>query len=869
MARSPHRDSPAKMSHDPGKEQDFPIVGVGASAGGLEAFTLLLGALPADIDMAFVLVQHLDPSHKSGLVELLARDSKLPVREVEDGVKVQPRMVYVNPENAEVTIENNGTLRLHARADSKQPSLPINRFLLSLADDQRDNAIGVILSGAIDDGTVGLQAIRECGGITFAQDQTASVRGMPESAIQADVVDFVLPPAQMAGVLVRISDKSIARADTVAAREPAVNGLGLDAILAHVRQVVGVDMAPYKLATLGRRIHRRLVLLNLANLAEYAKYLEDNPAEVHALYQDMLINVSHMFRDQSTLDFLKNEVLPTLAAKRTAEQPIRIWVAGCASGEEAYSMAIICREFLDRWSLAIPVRIFATDVSARMIAQARSGLYAARAVDDVAEERLKQFFTREGDNYRVNQSIREMCVFAEHNLLTDPPFSRMDIISCCNVLIYFKPASQQKLINTFHYALKPAGYLVLSPSETVGTSRALFSLLDKTHKVYTRKAAMTPSHLNTENNQPLKPTASITRHVVERSEGELDVGKLADNLLLARFTPGSVVIDSDMEIVQFRGVTSMYLEPGSGKASLNIFKMARPGLAMHLRKAIREVKKDRQPFQCTTAIKHDKKTEHIKIEVLPLIANTTAEPYLLVVFAEETDTLNADRDALAASEAKSSKSDAKDRQILHLDLELGEAQDEMRRISDEHETVVQELQLSNEEIRSANEELQTLNEELETSSEELASSNEELITMNQSLRDSNDQLKMSRDFAEAIISTVRESLLVLGPDLRVRTASNSFYRTFSVTREATEGKYIYDLGDGQWQIPALRSLLEDILPKNSNFQDYVVKHDFPGIGPKVMLLNARRILTSDEGDEHMVLLAIEDITNKPHADSSR
>jgi len=488
-------------------------------------------------------------------------------------------------------------------------------------------------------------------------------------------------------------------------------------------------------------------------------------------------------------------------------------------------------------------------------------VYAASVLSDVSEERLERFFVREGDSYRVNQAIREMCVFAEHNLLTDPPFSRMDIISCCNVLIYFKPASQQKLINTFHYALKSTGYLVLSPSETVGTTRTLFSLLDKTHKVYTRKAAMTPANLIPENTHPSKPFVSTARPAAERSESELDVGKLADNLLLARFTPGSVVIDSDMEIVQFRGVTSGYLEPGSGKASLNIYKMARPGLAMHLRKAIRAVKKDKQPFQSTVTLKLDKRNQDIILEVLPLMTNAVTEPYFLIVFTEVNNAIaEADAAGGTGKHAKLSKPDTKDRQILNLDLELSEAQEEMRRISEDHETVVQELQLSNEEIRSANEELQTLNEELETSSEELASSNEELITMNQSLRDSNDQLKVSRDFAEAIIRTVRESLIVLGPDLRVRTASDSFYRTFAVTREATEGKYIYDLGDGQWHIPALQSLLEDILPKNSHFQDYVVKHDFPGIGPKIMLLNARRILTSDEGDEHLVLLAIEDIT---------
>jgi two-component system, chemotaxis family, CheB/CheR fusion protein len=863
MAVAP-RTIQSDESRNSHKTLSFPIVGVGASAGGLEAFTQLLRSLPEKAAMAFVLVQHLDPTHKSSLVELLSRAAKLPVEEIEDGVTIQPNVIYVNPENVEVTIEN-GMLHLHPRAESSQPSLPINRFFISLAEDQQNRAIGVVLSGAAHDGTLGLQAIRSVGGITFAQDKTASVQGMPESAIQADVVDFVLPPDEIAGILVRIGDKSIGRLESI----EEVGDPGLHTILALVRDRVGVDMAPYKTPTLNRRIHRRLLVLNLSSLSGYAKYLEDNPAEIDALYQDMLINVSHMFRDKATLELLESKVLPALAAKGTAKQPMRMWVAGCASGEEAYSLAIICREFLDRWSLSISVQIFATDLSARMIAQARSGLYTPSALTGVSEQRLERFFTREGDNRRVVQDIREMCVFAQHNLLVDPPFSQMDLISCCNVLIYFKPTSQQKLINAFHYALKPGGFLILSPSETVGTSRALFSLLDKSHKVYIRKTPSSVSYLSPGSNFAPRPTFNVAKPM-GRVEDESDVGKLADNLLLARFTPGSVVIDNDMEIVQFRGATSMYLEPSPGKASLNIFKMARPGLGIHLRKAIREVKKDKQPFQCDVVIKHDKGPRSITLEVLPLIATATTEPYFLVVFAENSsDTLHTDTSLVSQPQSKPPKFDAKDRQILQLDLELTEAQNELRRISEDHEAIVQELQLSNEEIRSANEELQTLNEELETTSEELASSNEELTTTNQALRDSNGRLKSSRDFAEAIIQTVRESLIVLSSDLQVRIANESFYRTFSVTAEMTEGKYIYDLGDGQWRIPQLQSLLEDILPKNSHFEDYIVEHTFPNIGPKKMLLDARRIPTKDGEGEYMVLLAIEDITEQKQSNTGK
>lgn len=846
-------------------ERTLRIVGIGASAGGLEAFTQFLQAVPPASNMAYVLVQHLDPTHESGLVDLLAHTTKLPVTEIENGSKALPNHVYIIPSNADLTIKN-AEFCLHPRTAVMGSHLPIDRFLTSLAENQQTNAIGVVLSGAASDGTIGLQAIKAAGGITFVQDESAKYGSMPESAVRAGAADFVLPPAEIAKAIDAVNGR-VRGQELISEPQPetADDFSSFHEILQLLENQTGVAMASYKVGTLQRRIQRRLAVLDIRTLANYTAYIKDSPSEATALYQDMLINVTSFFRDQPTLDFLKQQLLPELLGKTTDNQQLRIWVAGCASGEEAYSLAIVCREFLDQKPNSVTVKIFATDLNATAITQARSGVYTEGAVAGVPDALRERYFTANGANYQVIDAVRDMCVFAAHNLLADPPFLSMDFISCCNVLIYLKPVAQQRLLANFHYALKPSGFLALGTSESVGESRSLFSQVNKSLKVYSRKPVPSPRRLYT-SSMPAKNNVTLPSQLSGSNTYADSTTTLADTVLLSQFTPASVVVDSSLDIIQFHGSTSPYLEAAPGKASLNLYKMARPGLVLHLRKAIRHVKEKKEPYERTVHVKLDTKTQTITLHALPLSSGDNTESSILIVFSVNPDEIRNGSSHASATKGHTNSAEAADnsQHILQLERELAEQQDEMRRLGEDQEIANEELQLANEEVRSSNEELQSLNEELETSSEELASTNEELVSMNQTLRASNEALAAARDYAEAIIATVREPLLVLSSDLRVVIANDSFYRVFKVTKQATEGSPLYELGNGQWRIPKLRSLLENTLSKNNQFQDYQVNFDFPGIGPKAMLLDARRIQT-DKVDDQLILLAIEDITDRQQA----
>jgi two-component system CheB/CheR fusion protein len=844
------------------KQVVFPIVGIGASAGGLEAFTQFLHSLPLTTGMAFVLVQHLDPKHKSSLSDLLTKATALPVHDIEDGVKLQPNCVYVIPTNRDLTI-SKGVLRLHKREQSKQPTHPIDRFFISLAQDQQRNAIGVVFSGGDGDGSKGLQAIKAAGGVCFAQNQTAAFPSMPESAIATGAVDFILSPAGIAKALGRISHQlPVSSTSFIQAQQGQSDDADqLQEILSLLRLQTGTDLSQYKTTTLKRRVTRRLIVNNLDNLSAYVACLQNNRPEADALLKDMLINVTSFFRDPPALAELQRTVLPALVINHSDDKPLRVWVAGCASGEEAYSLAIIIQEFLDKRSLSMPVQIFATDLSGAAIAGARRGQYTPETVSKVSQQRLKQFFIHQGENYQIVQSIRDMCVFAPHNLAVDPPFSGLDIVSCCNVLIYLQPSLQLRLLRTFHYALKPAGYLILGTSETVGSSQTLFSPVDKKHKIYHRKDGVTPLQLERPHAAQSGNSSDTMKPMNEIANGETEVGRAVDGLLLSRYVPASVVVDLDMEIIQFRGVTSPYLQPASGRASLNLLKMTSPSLSHALRSAVNNVQKSHTPYKKDGLVIKDGDTvREVAIEVMPLPA--ISRGHLLVIFTDTAadSVTQVVPVSTTGHPSKALKASVKDRRISTLEQEAEAAQEEVKRLAEEQEAYNEELQSSNEEIRSSNEELQTLNEELETSGEELQSTNEELQTLNRELRTINEQVNAARNYIDAITQTVRDPFVVLGTDLRVVSANDNFYKTFKVVKKDTVGKLIYEIGNNQWDIPELRELLEKILPERTVFNDFEVAHDFPGIGHKNMLLNARQI-----DHDQLILLAIEDITERQAA----
>jgi len=834
----------------------FSIVGIGASAGGLEAVTQLLHALPTNSGMGFVLVQHLDPTHESILADLLSRATLMPVVEASNDTQVKPNNVYVIPHNKDITI-NNGVLKLTNRGKNNKPHMPIDRFFRTLAKSQRKKAIGVILSGTATDGTLGLKEIKNHGGVTFAQDKSAKYQGMPMAAIDSGFVDFVSSPLGIANELIQLNTYPNVKPPKMANnREFPEDEDGLKIIFFMLRRSLGIDFRHYKRTTIMRRIRRRMLFQKIKTLKEYITYLKVNSGELESLFDDLLINVTSFFREPETFQFLYDTVFPRLLKNRSINEPIRIWVPACASGEEVYSIAILLSEFLNENALTLPLQIFGTDVNKSAIEKARLGAYSKSDVKNISSKRLARFFEIIDGVYQINKSIRELCIFAPHNVFGDPPFSKLDLISCCNLLIYLDTSLQERILRTFHFALKSGGFLMLGKSETVGASSGLFSQSDKKYRIYIRKDTQPRGilHFGSNISQKEKQDNNSSTKMSENEIETIDIQKEADLILLGHYTPASVVVNKDLEIVQFRGSTGDYLEPPQGKPTFSLIKMAKGSLGFELRSAITKVKKTGNIFKKENIpINQAEYTRYVTIEVIPL--KKAFELHYLVLF-ENTGNKN----VLPTEQKKEIKykRGEKDRRITELEQELAQTREDMRSITEEQEATNEELQTASEEILSSNEELQSINEELETSKEELESTNEELTTVNEELQNRNEQLIDARDYATAIIRTVQLPLLILDTNLRVKTINKAFLDMFQVSEEATMGNLIYELGNGQWNIPALLTLLKEILPKNNYFDNYEITHNFPSIGQKIMLLNARKFFK----DGQNILLVIEDITNR-------
>ncbi|BAY22164.1 signal transduction histidine hinase [Calothrix sp. NIES-2100] len=993
-------DSPAEQSSNPEQQNHqnelFPIVGMGASAGGLEAFTQLLSHLPNDTGMGFVLIQHLSPNQKSLLSEILSRASTMSVVEVRDGMVVEPNHVYVIPPNAKMTIVE-GVLKLSPREKTSGFFMSVDAFLISLAQDRGNKAIGIVLSGSDGDGTRGLEFIKEAGGITFAQCQeSAKVTGMPNTAVASGNVDFILTPREIAEELVKLSRHPYinqpppATQTEVAELLPASSD-ALSTIFSLLRTATGVDFHHYKQNTLKRRILRRMILYKLERLEDYVSYLQENPAEVMALYQDVLITVTSFFRDSESFEALKTKVFPLITHERTPDLPIRIWVAGCSTGQEAYSIAISLLEFLSNQIIATTIQIFATDINEAVIEIARIGFYKPNQVTEVSPERLQRFFVQVEGGYQISKPVRELCIFARQNLMSDPSFSQLDLITCRNVLIYLGTPIQKKLLPIFHYGLKPTGFLMLGTSETVGEFSDLFSIADRKYKIYSRK--MVPARLGIDliaSNYPLKvntPQPSVG----ENGWTEMEMHTAADQIVLNNYAPVGVAINYDLEIVQFRGQTSSYLQPPPGRPSFNLLKMAREELRLELRTAIHQAKQ-RQTTVRKEGIQiiENGQVRLVRVDVVPFKAHSSDERYFLVLFTDMPSPANTVFESGSDRHIKSArgKQAAAQEEINTLKQELATTKEYLQSIIEEQQATNQNLRAANEEILSSNEELQSTNEELETAKEEIQATNEELNTINDELQRRNfestqvtndlqnllsninipilmlggdlqirrftpvagtifnlistdvgrplsdinhrlnisdlepqilevistlnfksqevqdseghwydlrirpyrtidnkidgavvvlvdidglkrsaEQIRASRDYAEAIVDTVRESIVVLDLNLRVVKANRSFYETFQVLSTQTEQRLIFELGNGQWNIPSLRSLLEDVIPSNAPFQDLEVEHNFEAIGHKIMRLNARRMPQID--NMQLILLVIEDITQQKQLEAER
>lgn len=841
----------------------FPVVGVGASAGGLEALTQLIKALPADTGMGFVLVQHLAPTHASALAEILMRATTMPVVEVQDDSPVEPNHIYVIPPDRGMII-TQGVLQLLPRETGLHR--PVDQFFRSLAEDSRHEAIGVVLSGTATDGTLGLEAIKGEGGITFAQDATAQHEGMPHSAISSGCVDFVLPPEEIAREIVRISKHPYA-VPVAETRKPEdePNFTQLVQLLHHA---TGVDFTHYKFNTLRRRVTRRMVFLKLDTLPEYVKYVRETPAEVDALYQDILINVTSFFRDRESFEALKKKVFARLLKDRSRHDSVRIWTLGCSTGQEAYSLAMAFAEAAEAAGSSVPFQLFATDLNPAGIEKARAGIYPKEIALDVSPERLRRFFTDVDGSYRISKAIRDACVFSRHNVMTDPPFSRMDLISCRNLLIYLEPVLQKKILPTLHYALKPAGCLWLGASETIGAYRNLFDVEDTKHKIYLKKPGSGAGqghfqlHHEGVSRSPFVPIAT-------RTADGADLHHEADRLLSTRYSPPAVLVSADLDILQYRGDTGPYLAPAPGKASLNLLKMLREGLLVGVRAAVlRAGKEGSSVREEGLRVQSDGGSREVAIEVIPIKGGGSKESGFLILF-EDAHVRRADEAPAAPQGSESSRGtsppqlaqpNSPDAEIARLGQELSATREYLQSLIEQQEAANEELQSANEEVQSANEELQSTNEELETSKEEIQSSNEELATVNDELNNRNTELNRVNNDLVNLLGSVQMAIVMLGRDLRVRRFTPAAERLLNLI-PADVGRPLADIKLNLDGLPELEPLLTEVLETVSTTErDVRDKHGH------WYSLRLRRYLTLDNNIDGVVMMLV-DMTDHKRAEA--
>ena len=806
---SSKEDTPAASE----RKNDFLIAAVGASAGGIEAFTELMSNLATDTGMAFVLVQHLDPEHHSMLTELLSKKTAMRVKEVVNGMTVEPNHVYVIPPNATMSISNH-TLKLAPRSEGRGLHMSIDHFMRALAEEQGNRAIGVLLSGSGTDGTAGLAEIQAHGGVTFAQDEeSAKYDSMPRSAVAAGCVDYVLPPKAIARELARIARHPYLVRDQGPELAPAEN-TGLDLVFTLLRKSTGVDFTHYRQTTILRRIHRRMVVHKMEKIDEYVKYLQTNPAEIKALYQDVLINVTSFFRNPKMFDALKAQVFPSITKNRTAEGSLRIWTPGCASGEETYSVAVALLEYLGDKASQTHVQFFGTDISESSISKARSGLYPENIQADVSPERLRRSFTKVEGGYRISKTIRDMCIFAQHNLLNDPPFSQMDVICCRNLLIYLEPVLQNKVIAIFHYAARSGGYLVLGSSEGVGTATNLFSIEDRTHKIFLKKSTGVRQpvtfSLSTRGDRREYGAFRIPPKQPDTSGNYLEAQKEFDRRLLSQYAPATVFINEDLEIIHTRGSVDRYLKLAPGRASLSILKMAREGLLLDLRNALTKAKRDnvtvrKQNIQIKNGAADTARL--VNFEVVPIRMGNLKELYVMIVFDES---LAAQRASATRPSKQARESDsAVSKRIAKLEQELGATKEYLQSVIETQEATNEELQSANEEILSSNEELQSTNEELETAKEELQSANEELSTVNDELRSRNQEVTLINNDLTNLFASIDFAVVIVGSDLSIRRFTPQAQKTLGLI-PADVGRPLTNINPPV-EIPDLQSLVLQVM----------------------------------------------------------
>ena len=960
------------------------IVGIGASAGGLEAFEQFFRNMPPDTGIAFVLITHMDPTKKGLLPEILRRFTEMPVRETEEGMKIEANTVYVKPARADLTIFHGiighlEPIRTHGLR------MPIDSFFQNLAEDQNGKAVGIVLSGTGSDGTLGIRAIKEHTGMVMAEDpSTAQFSGMPASAIATGLVDYSAPPEELPDLLIQYVKFSVMTPGVEALTTARVEA-ELKRIFALIHLRTGQDFSRYKRSTIRRRIERRMALHHIPSIGEYVTFLHENTHEVDVLAGELLIGVTRFFRDPDAWVALEESILKDLLPAKQEGDPIRVWSVGCSTGEEAYSLAIVLRECLDALDRKETVQVFATDVDKKAIEVARRGTYPANIAADISPERLERFFVKEDGTYRMHKEIRDSVVFATQNVTSDPPFIHLDILSCRNLLIYLSAELQKQLIPLFQYALDPGGLLFLGTAESISGFHSQFKTVDSKWKIFQRREGAPQQAPRLD-----MPTLVVQPAIAEETsrkfarEDEI-VTTLAQELLLAQYAPPAVIVNEDGDILYFHGRTGKYLEPQPGWATLNINTIARPEIRAALTPVLRAaVRAEKNFVQEAVPVRLGDGKREVLLTVRPVVRRAGKDGMLYVVVFQESEEPDRESSGGDAGEHEP-PARASETNLIH---EIARLRLQLRHTVEDMQASQEELKSMNEELQSTNEELQSTNESLTSSKEALQSLNEELLAVNAEHQKKIEELSTSSDdtrnllqstdiamlyldndlwvrrftdpirpiislqagdtgrpitdlavnlkdehfleelrlvlrtlqmrkkevqtangkwfemrilpyrtmanliaglvvtfidisqikalessirqayaYAEDIIAVIHEPLVVLDADLRVVSANRPFYATFQVTPEEAEGALIYIIRDRQWDIPGLHDLLEEDLSGQAEIEGFLVEHHFPGLGHRVMLLNARKV-RSDAGPDR-ILLAIEDVSDRSIAETRR
>lgn len=825
--------------------QYFPITAIAGSAGGLDVLNVIISQIPTNSDMAYVIIQQLSSNQQTNLTELISKSAKIPVIEIISTINFQPNHIYVIPANNYLNAEK-GILEMHTikRIDKITNSIDIS--FEAIAQVYKSFATGILLSGTSFEGTHGLKKIKEFGGVTIVQNPESSVyKTMSQNAIDADVVDFILAPENISTQLTNIrksylSNHAYSEEEDIPKKEEEV----LKQILNLILQKTGNDFFHYKKPTIRRRIARRIVVLKKETISDYYNILRHDKNEQELLFNDLLIPVTYFFRDEDSFESLSKIVLPQLIENCT-NNTLRVWTAACSTGEEAYSIAIIIFEYLSLHHIKdLKVQIFASDISEKSISKARSAVYSAQDLQHISETRLENYFTKRDGHYHVNKVIRDMCIFATHNFIKDPPFARIDLVSCRNVMIYLDSFLQEKVLSSFHYSLKEKGFLFLGKSESANTATHLFETIVKQDKIYAKK--FTPARYLPQAFKSVYLNTAKTK----QSEGsqETDFRKIADDILFSRYTPASVIINEHDEIVHFHGDTSPFLLPAPGRPNFNILKMAREGISFELRNAILEIKKSRENILQENLLV---KEQHYQasFEILTL---SNDQDHLMILFHKNPlPETNLD--------VKQNKKNADQVRISELEKELSQLREDIKRVTEEQQIAFEELQTTNEELLSSSEELQAMNEELETSTEELQSNNQELMCTNDELLDRQEQLLSMRHYAESIVQTIREPLIIIDKEYNVKSANPAFYKYFGSAEKDTEGFSFFEIGNCQWDIPDFKDLIFKMLVQKQTIEDYKLQILCNGTEKKTLMVNAR--LIQNAKPDGMILLAFEDVTD--------